>query len=75
MKRRNLLLRKKDKVDVQARKMFDRYREKMRRETVADILQRKAAKYGDSSGTRTWKRRDSAEKKVNSYYARLGRLV
>ena len=27
------------------------------------------------SGTRTWKRRDSAQKKIDSYYSKLGRLV
>ena len=44
-------------------------------ETVADILQRHVAKYGDNSGTRTWKRKDNAEKKMEAYFSKLGKML
>lgn len=44
-------------------------------ETVADLLQRSVASYGDNSGTRTWKRKDTAEKKIEGFYSKLGRLM
>ena len=43
--------------------------------TVADILQRHAALYGDQSGTKTWSRKDTAEKKMQAYFCKLGKLM
>eukprot|EP00092_Neocalanus_flemingeri_P087963 GFUD01111089.1.p1 GENE.GFUD01111089.1~~GFUD01111089.1.p1 ORF type:complete len:578 (+),score=143.83 GFUD01111089.1:34-1767(+) len=44
-------------------------------ETTADLLQRGFAKYGDSTGTRTWKKAATAAKKLEVYYSTVGRLL
>jgi len=44
-------------------------------QTVADLIQRRVCKYGDESGTRTWKREDSAEKKSEFFCARVYKLT
>jgi len=42
---------------------------------TADLLQRRVCKYGDNSGTRTWKRKDSAEKIVEHFQSTLCKLI
>ena len=44
-------------------------------EFVADLLQTVVAKYGDKSGTRTWSKAASAEKKRDAFFALLGRIM
>ena len=41
-------------------------------QTVADIWQRKFARYGDDSGTRTYKKKETADAKYKRYLAVLG---
>ena len=44
-------------------------------QTIADILQRKFADYGDDKGTRTTQKAKAAFKKLESYYYVLGQLA
>jgi len=44
-------------------------------QTVADLWQRKFAKYGDASGTRTHSKKDSALAKINKYMMVLGEIL
>jgi len=44
-------------------------------QTMADLIQRQVCKYGDESGTRTWKRRDAALKKVEFFRSHLCKLL
>ena len=42
---------------------------------VADLWQHLFAKYGDTSGSRTWGKAVSAGKKRDTYFAVLGQLL
>ena len=44
-------------------------------ETVADFLQRVVADYGDDSGTRTSKNKDTAASKLLRYHIQLGKVL
>ena len=44
-------------------------------ETLADVLQRKFAKFGSEEGTRTNKAAKSALKGIDDFYRKLGALV
>merc|ERR1712096_364007 len=44
-------------------------------QTVCDIVQRRFAKYGDSSGTRTQTKKETASSRINKYDQVLGRIL
>ena len=44
-------------------------------QTVADILQRRFAKYGDDSGTKTHTRKETAQTKMSKYMTTLGEIL
>ena len=44
-------------------------------QTVSDLIQRLVCKHGDESGSRTWRRKDSAVDKVEHFRARVYQLV
>ena len=44
-------------------------------QTVADILQRRFARYGDESGTKTIRRKEAATAKMKKYLLALGDIL
>ena len=56
-----------------ADKMFNHYDQGA--DAACDLLPRLFGKYGDNSGTRTFKKTASAEKKIEYYFTKLGSIL